>query len=255
MKILWALIVSLTASINGLQLSQFEIQQIGQRVWQNECGKKVDKLISWNPQEEFPSLGIGHFIWHTHANRTPFSSQFPDLIAYLKKHNVKIPFWLRVKYAPWQDRQAFLDDLNSKRVQELQKMLYDTIDLQAQFIVHRFQNQSIPAMIELLEYKEQRFLKKQLQRMYATPGGVFALIDYVNFKGDGTNPQERYNNVGWGLLQVLLHMKETHFALQDFVTSARELLTLRVQNAPKERNEQKFLKGWENRVQNYLTIK
>ena len=29
------------------------------------------------------------------------------------------------------------------------------------------------------------------------------MIDYVNFKGDGLKPTERYKGEGWGLLQVL----------------------------------------------------
>lgn len=253
-KIFW-IILSITASNQAISLSQAEIQRIGQAIWNNECKRDVNKLISWNPGEEFPSLGIGYFIWHTKSEKVPFAQQFPELISYLKKHHVKVPFWASMKYAPWENREAFLADRDSKRMKELQKLLESTIDLQAQFIVHRFQTQSLPAMLELSNPKEQQIIKKQLQRLYATPGGTYAVIDYVDFKGDGTSSQERYNNVGWGLLQVLLNMKESHVALQDFVTSAQELLKIRVENSPKERNEQKFLLGWHNRVKSYLTVK
>ncbi len=249
------MIVSIAISINALQLSQTQVQQIGQMIWNNESKKNVDKLIFWNSGEEFPSLGIGYFIWHTKSEKVPFAQQFPDLISYLKKQNIKVPLWMSKKYAPWANRQAFLADRNSKRMQELQKLLESTIDLQAQFIVHRFQTQSLPAIFQLSNTKEQQIIKKQLQRLYDTPGGVYAVIDYVDFKGDGTNPQERYNNNGWGLLQVLLSMKDTGSPLQDCVTSAQEKLKQRVQNSPKERNEQKFLLGWNNRVKNYLSVK
>ena len=37
----------------------------------------------------------------------------------------------------------------------------------------------------------------------ATSRGTFALVDYVNFKGEGTKETERYRNEGWELLQVL----------------------------------------------------
>lgn len=258
MKTIYYIPFFLVVSVHAFHVPQSEIQRIGQMIWHNECKKDVNKLIFWNlGEEEFPSLGIGHFIWHTKSEKVPFAQQFPDLISYLKKQNVKVPFWVSNKYAPWENRQAFLDDRNSKRMQELQKLLESTIDLQAQFIVHRFQTQSLPAMLQLANTKEQQIIKKQLQRLHATPGGIYAVIDYVDFKGDGTNPEERYNNVGWGLLQVLLHMKETNLALQDFINSAQELLKLRVENAPKERKEQeqRFWQGWQNRVKNYLSIK
>lgn len=241
-------------SIQALQLTQQEIKRVGMLIFQNECTQKLENLVFWNPNEEFPSLGIGHFIWHTKSQKVPFEQQFPDLISYFKKQNVKVPFWMSRKYAPWENRQAFLADRNSKRMQELQKLLESTIDLQAQFIVDRFQTKSLPAIFQLSNTKEQHIIKKQLQRLYATPGGIYAVIDYVDFKGDGTNAAERYNNQGWGLLQVLLTMKETDSALQDFVNSAQELLKTRVQNAPKERKEQeqRFLPGWLNRVKAYL---
>ena len=90
MKILWCMIVSITMSINAWQLSQTHVQHIGQMIWNNESKKKVDKLIFWNSGEEFPSLGIGYFIWHTKSEKVPFAQQFPDLISYLKKQNIKI---------------------------------------------------------------------------------------------------------------------------------------------------------------------
>jgi hypothetical protein len=37
---------------------------IGRKIWQNESGGTVEGLTAWNVGEEFPSLGIGHFIWY-----------------------------------------------------------------------------------------------------------------------------------------------------------------------------------------------
>ncbi|MEA3211856.1 MAG: hypothetical protein QOE70_4913 [Chthoniobacter sp.] len=39
------------------------VEEIGRRVWQNECGGTREGLTSWNADESFASLGIGHFIW------------------------------------------------------------------------------------------------------------------------------------------------------------------------------------------------
>jgi len=78
-------------------------------------------------------------------------------------------------------------------------------------------------------------------------------MDYVNFKGEGINPQERYQGRGWGLLQVLLAMTgaDTATAVAAFSDAAKELLQHRVQLAPRERHEDRWLAGWFARLDSY----
>src|SRR5687767_5521069 len=57
-----AAILALESAAFGL--SDSELDRIGRRVWQNECGGRRDGLTSWNVGEDFASLGIGHFIWY-----------------------------------------------------------------------------------------------------------------------------------------------------------------------------------------------
>jgi hypothetical protein len=40
--------------------------------------------------------------------------------------------------------------------------------------------------------------------------------------------------------------------LIEFVTSAKHILSLRVKNAPSERDEEKWLAGWNHRLETYL---
>jgi hypothetical protein len=87
-----------------------------------------------------------------------------------------------------------------------------------------------------------------------TPNGTYALIDYVNFKGDGTLATERYQGQGWGLLQVLAGMREVpagQAAAAEFAASAKRMLSRRVANAPAERGESRWLPGWHNRCATY----
>jgi len=88
----------------------------------------------------------------------------------------------------------------------------------------------------------------------ATEAGIFALIDYVNFKGEGVNPAERYKGQGWGLLQVLQDMRgepQGAAAVREFAAAAERTLRRRVANAPAERNEERWMAGWSNRVNRY----
>jgi hypothetical protein len=82
------------------------------------------------------------------------------------------------------------------------------------------------------------------------------LVDYVNFKGEGIAPGERYQGEGWGLLQVLQGMSGTtpgQAALDEYSISADRVLTQRVVNAPPERHEERWLPGWRARVRTYRT--
>ena len=96
-------------------------------------------------------------------------------------------------------------------------------------------------------------LFRSLSRIKNDPRGSFVLIDYSNFKGSGLSPLEAYKGEGWGLLQVLLAMdSDTKDPIEAFVFAAKELLSKRVENAPKERREATWLTGWHNRLDGYL---
>ncbi|HBT60422.1 MAG TPA: hypothetical protein DEB40_01590, partial [Elusimicrobia bacterium] len=97
-------------------------------------------------------------------------------------------------------------------------------------------------------------VRSQFYRVARQPAGVYALVDYVNFKGEGLKAQENYNGEAWGLLQVLQGMNGTlpgRPALEEFAQSADRVLTRRVQNSPPDRHEALWLPGWRQRLQTY----
>lgn len=240
-------------------LSQEEAKKISMQIWKNECNGTVEGLTSWHANEQFPSLGIGHFIWFPQDKKEIFSESFPLFIEFAKKQKkYSVPHWLleknKVIACPWSDKSHFDKEFNGSKLTELRKFLVDTVDLQIQFIVDRF-SQAFNKIITQTPLKKRAHVRKQLRLVAQSPNGWYPLIDYVNFKGSGVSPSEKYNGQGWGLLQVLLEMsaseanKET---IHEFVTCANKLLRRRVENAPKEKHEDRFLKGWENRLKTYL---
>jgi hypothetical protein len=98
--------------------------------------------------------------------------------------------------------------------------------------------------------------KQKVRLLLRSPEGTYAIIDYINFKGEGTSSQERYQNQGWGLLQVLQAMPSNlteKQAVNAFVEAAKQVLKQRVENSPPERGEERWLKGWSNRLNTYYT--
>ena len=95
--------------------------------------------------------------------------------------------------------------------------------------------------------------EERFHRLANRGQGCYALIDYVNFKGEGVLPTERYAGRGWGLLQVLEGMGgETGASpLGEFADSAERVLRERVKNAPPARHEERWLPGWLRRVDTY----
>jgi hypothetical protein len=140
-------------------------------------------------------------------------------------------------------------DLHSARLQELRSILANSVPLQARFAANRLEA-ALPKMLAAVPAEEQAKVKQNFYRVAATPSGMYPLVDYVNFKGEGTSPTERYRGQGWGLLQVLETMKDGP-ALEQFRNAAAEVLTRRVHNAPPERHEERWLPGWLSRVETY----
>ena len=235
-------------------ISRSELNAIGEKIFKNEAAGKKENLVYWNEGENFPSLGIGHFIWYKQREPGIFEESFPQLVEFLKSKNVKLPkIMAENKYSPWKDRQELINLKTKKNpdIEELTNFLYENKDLQIMFIFKRLES-SLEKMLAVSNDREN--VRKQFYRVASSPNGLYPLIDYVNFKGEGTNPNERYNGQGWGLLQVLENMKETETgkaALTEFSNSAKFVLQRRVNNSDSSKNERKWLQGWFNRCNTY----
>jgi len=244
----------LFAETYPIQLSTAQTKVLADLIWQNEGAGKEQYLSVWNNNEAFPSLGIGHFIWYPTSEKGPYVEQFPKLLAFLKQKNITIPNWLsEANHAPWKNQEQFYREFNEEQLTSLRKLLISTTGLQAEFIIKRLEK-GIPAILESSTEQQQTKINKNLQALIQTPEGIFVLLDYINFKGEGISENEQYQGYGWGLKQVLLAMPDkTQNLLQSFALAADEMLTRRVKNAPK--NELAWLKGWRVRVHKYPLIK
>lgn len=238
-----------------LKLTPEEKERIGKKVWNNECSGTKDGLTTWNKGEEFPSLGIGHFIWMPKNAHVPFGESFPQAMRFVESEGAKLPAWLDLdKPCPWESRKSWYNDFDGKKLTELRNFLANTVPQQTDYLIDRLEK-SLPEILNKEEDPAQRDLvqKRFYKVLNSGPGGVFALVDYVNFKGEGLELVPQYNNHAWGLRQVLEGMKDTDNPLKDFSDSAKEVLKTRVANSPPERNEKQWLPGWLNRVDRYVT--
>lgn len=249
---------SLAQAADGLAVSLDDARArwLGERIFANECNLDVRCLTSWNEGEDFPSLGIGHFIWYRTGQQERFQESFPALLDFYENRGVNVPGWLAAlspRDQPWPDRSAFLADLDGPRLSALREFLDDTRDVQVRFIIHRLEN-ALPVMVA--DADDPDVIRRLFRQVAAArpPHGLYALIDYVNFKGEGTAASERYQGQGWGLLQVLEYMDDNPGAdpvLQRFSEAAAAILRRRVDNAPPGRGESRWLAGWNSRVASY----
>jgi len=237
-----------------INLSNAEALRIGRKIWQNECHGSISGLTSWNEGENFASLGIGHFIWYPEGMRGPFEESFPKVLSFAANHRAGAPGWLEQAHAcPWNSRAEFSGAQNSPQMGQLRQFLAHTVDLQAQFMVGRLQS-ALGKMLDEAAPQDRMNVEQQFARVASTGHGCYALVDYVNFKGEGVLRTERYQGQGWGLLQVLEGMHGSGngpSAAREFARAAAAVLTRRVQNSPPERKESRWLPGWINRVNSY----
>ncbi|OQW95453.1 MAG: hypothetical protein BWK79_02415 [Beggiatoa sp. IS2] len=234
-----------------IQVAQQDAENIGQKIWMNEGSGKVENLTFWSPKEAFPSLGIGHFIWYPKGQEGPFKEQFPSFLQFLEQQKVTLPAWLQnAPDCPWNTRDEFQQAINGPQIVELRNLLKDTIPQQVQFIIRRLEL-ALPEMLQSqpTETKRQQ-VREQFYQLTKTPKGIFALLDYINFKGEGISPKERYQDQGWGLLQVFEGMPaDSKDVVNEFADAAIRVLTRRVKNAP--RDESQWLEGWTKRINGY----
>ena len=250
--ILLLLLIPILCFGENFSISPEVSRQIGQKIWKNECGGTLEGLTHWNAGENFPSLGIGHFIWYPAGKKERFEETFPALIVFLEKQGTDLPIWLKNSQGcPWTSREEFYQKIQTLEVKQLREFLYNTKELQAVFMAKRLEN-TLPLLLEKLTLEKQKSVKAIFYRLAASPQGLYAMVDYLNFKGAGLSPTEQYQGQAWGLLQVLESIPESSTnPLSAFVENAKKVLSQRVKNSPPERNEQRWLKGWMKRLESY----
>ena len=243
-----------TRNALAITLSRSDALKIGKRIWQNECNGTIAGLTSWNEGENFASLGIGHFIWYPKGQRGPFEESFPKLVGFMTTRGVTLPALVAragEQPCPWSSREEFRRAQRSEEMKQLRQFLADTVDFQTEFLIARLQS-SLPKMLAEAAPANRPNIERQFERVARTPQGCYALVDYVNFKGEGVLHTERYQGQGWGLLQVLEEMPANERdALKEFSRAAVVVLKRRVANSPPERKEARWLPGWFNRVRSY----
>jgi len=241
-------------------LSDVDYGWLAVRIFQNETGGQTRYLTYWGEGEDFPSFGIGHFIWFPDGVDAPFDETFPSMVSFVSQRDVadsQLPVWmleLDSFEAPWKSKAVFDQARASVEMTELRAWLEQTRHLQARFIVsafeQRWQNLDLPP-------QQKSRLTSLLQQLVGSAQGLFAVVDYYNFKGLGSNARERYQQQGWGLVQVLEAMpplsEGDRGLVEHFRRAAASRLRLRVELSPPERNEARWLDGWLLRLDGYVT--
>lgn len=225
--------------------------KMGVKIWYNEGGGQVSALTSWGRGESFASMGVGHFIWYPEGIKPQYGQSFYGLLRYLESEGVTLPDWLRGEgghYCPWPDRESFMADLQSTRMVALRQLLMETVPLQAKYMVIRMEA-ALPSILAAAPKSKRKQVRKNFFSLAETPKGLFALVDYINFKGEGIGRRGR----DWGLLHVLLQMDKAPLGLsplESFVWAGDVLLSRRVLGQGK--TAKRWLVGWRKRLYGYL---
>ena len=230
-----------------IDIPDSQAETLAHKIFKNETNLHYSKLLQWNENENFLSLGIAHFIWYPSGVKKEFVESFPKFISYLESNNYDLPVWLTSSTAcPWHSEEQFNSNFNNFRRAELYKFLLDSQEEQTKFLVLRLQ-EALPKIIDASSQREK--VSENIKKLASTTNGIYALLDYVNFKGEGLNPMESYNGFHWGLLQVLEKMENLNNSpAHNFADAAKYVLKRRVKMSP---HEQRWLSGWYKRIDTY----
>ena len=243
----------------AFEISKADAISIAQRVFKNECAVEKDCLLEWNTGEDFLSLGLEHFTWYPQNSSGNTNEVFNSYLQYAKQSGEHLPDWLDKKpfpACPWGSRDQFLNSQESKEYKDLMEFMTRTKVSQANYLIENTKR-SLQKIMDAAPGDQRLRITKLLSQLSSDPPGLYAIIDYINFKGPGIGQSDDLQAQGWGLLQVLERMNDTQTsqeALEEFVRSAKFVLTHRAFITPNEKHEDKWLQGWLRRIDTYLVI-
>jgi len=258
--VIWTLFFSVSLAIlawiayfyvepREILVDKSEANRIGLEIAKNQGVNNKISQIYWCNDDKYASLGIANFIWYSENDERKQTS-FNDLLKYISQSQ-PLPNWLvNIDYPPWNSREEFLSSKHDMFKNQLSHFLQENIDKQTQYLIFKLEDR-LPKMLDQIKSPFAKMhLYENFYHIAMQEDGVYALIDYFVFQGDGTLASDRYNNQGWGLLQVLDNMKgNSDNLLREFISSADLLLTRRIANGPAE--EAKQLTNWRMRLNTY----
>lgn len=243
----------------AFEVSKADTLLIADRVFKNECNEEKDCLLEWGAGENFLSLGLEHFIWYPERSPNIFKEGFRSYLQYARDSGVRLPVWLdKTPFppCPWSSREQFLNSKGSQQYNELMDFMVRTKQCQAEYLIENTKR-SLQEIVAVTPQDQRSRITKYISQLSSNAQGLYSIIDYIDFKGAGIGRSEEFKGQGWGLLQVLEGMKDkptSQEALEEFVRSAKLVLTHRVYYAPVDRHEERWLQGWLRRVDTYLGI-
>ena len=213
------------------------IEQAKEQAQQAGVAYQEPSLLRWDPRG-FLYLGASEAIWYPAipAGEKKFLEDWPTLRSELQKRGFSIPT-LALGPSPWRSGEELEADLANltkedsqiinpaerTRKRELEELLTflkreDVIKVEYTLLIDRLERaldpQSETYLFANLPPGKGAIMEKNfrelasLQDSLGHPLGLYALVDYCNFKGEGIAAAEHYNTQAWGLSELLFEMED-----------------------------------------------
>ncbi len=171
------------AATSSIVLSDADAAVIGRKIWQNECGGTVEGLTSWNAGEDFPSLGIGISSGTFPAVPVPLRRDFPaPRRLYERAQGGHAGLARRGEWMPLDEPPAICERAAVAPHEGTPSVPRETPSRADR--LHRTAPRTVPAANGTSHPGPagRGQLRANFQLMASSRSGLYALIDYVNFK-------------------------------------------------------------------------
>lgn len=249
-------------------LTDEQLLEIGIKIWQNQCGvwncpgkithEMKDGITSW--EAHYALIGIGQCIWYPADETKNFQEDWPRVAQALKEKGYPIEDWM-LEACPWKNNKEFFADFDEDRLKSLRKMLVKKalIIEQARCIAMRL-DESLKNMTDAVDAEtnitkaEKGDLKNIIiGNFYQVstadyPRGLYAMMDYVHFKGEGVLATEvTSEGLHFGLRQALEQMD---LRTVNKVGAIPAFVEATINMIPSRKDNQYF----KNRMETYMTF-
>lgn len=234
----------------NVQLSQEEFNMIKEK-----ANRGYQFEIGWEENYDGTHMDIkgyvsmGGSIWYGEKTQLNYTEDWPTIAQALQDAGVTLPQWA-LGACPWSNQEEVIaaNQEGSPYYNDIQalnttlstdpkaldvlfrfgkwKRFLTALDPNSDFSDHYIFTDATPGDAQLLADRFNAI--GAVHDAAGHPIGLYALMDYCNWKGEGTSVTEIHNTQHWGLQSVLRNMSAEEInsdgALQAFVDSARRTL-------------------------------